>query len=75
MARLQSIQTVVAAISSKVLQQTAASDLSLEPLTESFGRLLHDFRDEYALLSLDEVVVGAIGQVVSSRVLAHRLVC
>jgi hypothetical protein len=65
-ARLQKIQAIVAGISATVSQQIAASDLSLDPLTEKFGRLLHDFRDEYALLSLDEVVVGAIGQVVSS---------
>jgi len=34
-------------------------------LTASFEALLGDFKDEYVKLDLDDVVVGAIAQVVS----------
>jgi hypothetical protein len=38
----------------------------LEPFTADFTKLIEDFRAEYDEYDLDEVVVGAISQVVSA---------
>lgn len=54
----------MATISTIVAEETAKSDPSLQPFTTSFDGLLNDYKDEYASLALDEVIVGAIGQAV-----------
>ena len=46
-------------------QQVAQNQPSLELLRHDFDTLLHDFHQEYVSLNLDEIIVGAIGQVVS----------
>ena len=62
--RIQSIQSIITDISSIASEQAVTSDPTLHPLTVHFDSLLHDFKDEYSSLALDEVIVGAIGQVV-----------
>ncbi|KAK4686900.1 tuftelin-interacting protein 11, partial [Tremellales sp. Uapishka_1] len=62
--RLTKVQEVVVTISRLAAEQTSKQDEpSLLPLAESFDALLHDFKDEYTVYKLDDVVVGAIGQV------------
>lgn len=63
-ARIESIQVIVGAIAIIAAEQAASSDPSLVPLSESFDSLLTGFKEEYSSLLLDEVIVGAIGQVV-----------
>jgi tuftelin-interacting protein 11 len=63
--RIVKVQQVVAKITTIVAEQASQSDPSLHALTESFEALLSDHKDEYSALSLDEVLVGAIAQVVS----------
>ena len=62
--RIRSIQSIITDISSIASEQAVTSDPTLHPLTVHFDSLLHDFKDEYSSLALDEVIVGAIGQVV-----------
>jgi hypothetical protein len=62
---LQRIQDITNDISTIAAQQISKSDPSLHPFAQSFDLLLHDFKAEYATYALDDVVVGAIGQVVS----------
>ncbi len=62
--RIEKIQSVISTIHGIVAAQAANSHPALDSFTESFDALLHDFKDEYASLALDEVIVGAIGQVV-----------
>lgn len=63
--RLKEIQEIVDTISHITTQQTTSSTPSLAPLFSSFELLLHKFREEYQSLKLDDVIVGAIGQIVS----------
>ncbi|OXH30890.1 tuftelin-interacting protein 11 [Cryptococcus neoformans] len=61
--RLKEIQEIVDTISHITTQQTTSSTPSLAPLFSSFELLLHKFREEYQSLKLDDVIVGAIGQI------------
>nr|KIR84073.1 tuftelin-interacting protein 11 [Cryptococcus tetragattii IND107] len=61
--RLKEIQEIVHTISNVTSQQTISSTPSLAPLSSSFELLLHKFQEEYQSLKLDDVIVGAIGQV------------
>lgn len=63
--RLKEIQEIVHTISNVTSQQTISLTPSLAPLSSSFELLLHKFQGEYQSLKLDDVIVGAIGQVVS----------
>lgn len=63
--RLKEIQEIVHTISNVTSQQTISLTPSLAPLSSSFELLLHKFQEEYQSLKLDDVIVGAIGQVVS----------
>lgn len=63
--RLKEIQEIVHTISNVTSQQTISSTPSLAPLSSSFELLLHKFQEEYQSLKLHDVIVGAIGQVVS----------
>jgi tuftelin-interacting protein 11 len=62
---LRNIQETVATVIGLASQEASAANPSLAPLTESFDRLVHDFHEEYVALKLEDVVVGAIGQIVS----------
>lgn len=64
-ARLEKIQTHIAEISSLAAAQAQQSSPSLLPLATAFDALLQGFKEEYSKLDLDDVVVGAIGHVVS----------
>ncbi|EIW66866.1 hypothetical protein TREMEDRAFT_69868 [Tremella mesenterica DSM 1558] len=61
--RLERISTLIESITTKAAAQAAHADPSLARLTEDFGILLNDFKDEYVALGLDDVVVGAIAQI------------
>ncbi|WVQ81525.1 hypothetical protein IAT38_003649 [Cryptococcus sp. DSM 104549] len=61
--RLRQIQSLVETISTLATEQAASPTPSLAPLAESFNSLVNDYSDEYKLLGLDDVVVGAIGQI------------
>jgi hypothetical protein len=63
---VERIQAVVADLSKSVAEQSSKSDPTLQALGDSFRTLLDDFSDEYLQLGLDEVVVGAIAQVVGT---------
>lgn len=63
--RLKEIQEIVDTISHVTTQQTVSSTPSLAPLSNSFELLIHKFQEEYQSLKLDDVIVGAIGQIVS----------
>lgn len=63
--RLQAIHAItqhIASLASNAASQTASDPL--EPFEGDFSRLLEDFRAEYDEYDLDEVIVGAIAQVV-----------
>lgn len=51
--------------------QAAQPDPSLGPLAPSFEALLGEYKDEYLAMDLDEVVVGALAQVVSFYPVEH----
>jgi tuftelin-interacting protein 11 len=55
-------------ISTLAASQAAQPTPSLSPFAASFEALLGEFKDEYVKLDLDDVVVGAIAQVVSCQV-------
>jgi tuftelin-interacting protein 11 len=59
------VQSLVTRIATVSAQQSSHTVPSLSALTEDFNSLLSDYKDEYLSLALDEVVVGAIAQVVS----------
>jgi hypothetical protein len=59
------VQAHVTDISSLAAQQVTQSEPSIASLAKSFTSLLNDFKKEYEELGLDDVIVGAIGQVVS----------
>ncbi|ODN74686.1 hypothetical protein L202_07017 [Cryptococcus amylolentus CBS 6039] len=61
--RLQQIQQLVQNINDIATQQTATDSPSLDPLQANFNTLINSYKDEYKTLGLDDVVVGAIGQV------------
>ncbi|WWD21052.1 hypothetical protein CI109_105533 [Kwoniella shandongensis] len=61
--RLKQIQTLVGTITTIAAEQAATPSPSLLPLTESFNTLIKDFKDEYRNYALDDVIVGAISQV------------
>lgn len=67
-ARLEKVQECVSAISSVATQRASVNESNdaLEGFNESFSSLL-SFKEEYRTMGLDEVVVGAIAQAVSSR--------
>lgn len=71
-ARLQQIQRLVSEISQEASAQADMGGGSLDSLASDFENLLRDHKTEYRALKLDEVVVGAIAQVVSQRVLDRR---
>jgi tuftelin-interacting protein 11 len=65
--RLQTIHAITQHISSLASTVTALDTVDpLEPFTADFTKLIEDFRAEYEEYDLDEVVVGAISQVVSA---------
>jgi hypothetical protein len=65
--RLQTIHAITQHISSLASTATALDNADpLEPFTADFTKLIEDFRAEYDEYDLDEVVVGAISQVVSA---------
>lgn len=65
--RLQTIHAITQHISSLASTATALDNVDpLEPFTADFTKLIEDFRAEYDEYDLDEVVVGAISQVVSA---------
>jgi tuftelin-interacting protein 11 len=61
--RLSKVQELVKTISTLALEQSTHSHPSLAPLADSFNSLLDDFGAEYESEQLDEVIVGAIAQV------------
>ncbi|WVQ75429.1 hypothetical protein IAR50_005054 [Cryptococcus sp. DSM 104548] len=61
--RLQQIQQLVQSINDIATQQASTDSPSLDPLEASFNTLIDSYKDEYKSLSLDDVVVGAIGHV------------
>ncbi|KAI5454841.1 hypothetical protein NCC49_002123 [Naganishia albida] len=64
--RLQAIHAItqhIASLASNAAAQTASDPL--EPFEGDFTRLLEDFRAEYDEYDLDEVIVGAIAQVLA----------
>jgi len=61
--RLTKVQELVKTISTLAAQQSAQEHPSLAPLADSFNSLLNEYSAEYASEQLDEVVVGAIAQV------------
>lgn len=64
-ARLEQIQSHVAEIASLATAQAQQASPSLVPFQAAFDALLQGFKEEYVKLDLDDVLVGAIGQVVS----------
>lgn len=66
--RLQAIHAITQHISSLASDVVAHGAVDpLGPFENDFTRLIEDFRSEYDEYDLDEVVVGAIAQVVSKR--------
>ncbi len=63
--RLRAVQEVVKAIVAKTAELPGNVPKPLEPLSGDFTLLLEDYRAEYDDYELDEVVVGAISQIVS----------
>jgi tuftelin-interacting protein 11 len=59
------LQETIASISAIASDQNRSED-SLEAFAETFDSLL-SFKEEYRIMALDEVVVGAIAQTVSKR--------
>ena len=66
-ARLERIQDIVAFISQRATEEATKPAPSFSSLASGFDTLLDEYKAEYAALALDEVVVGAIGQVVSIK--------
>ena len=62
-ARLTKVQETVSVISRLATEQSTQTHPSLMILSDSFNLLLDEFKAEYASEQLDEVVVGAIAQV------------
>lgn len=65
--RLQTIHGItqhISSLSSNAITPDAKDPL--DPFTDDFTKLIEDFREEYDEYDLDEVVVGAISQVVSN---------
>ncbi|KAL7421203.1 hypothetical protein Q5752_004088 [Cryptotrichosporon argae] len=65
-ARLEGVQELAKSIQALTFTEAAKPDPSLKPLTESFEALLSMYKDEYKSLALDEVLVGAIAQILRS---------
>lgn len=63
--RLEAVQAKVREVSAISHDTAASANPSLQPLADCFTSLTTDFKDEYKLLALDDVVVGAIDLVVS----------
>ena len=61
--RLTKVQELVKTISILASEQSTKEHPSLSTLADSFNALLDDYSTEYASEQLDEVVVGAIAQV------------
>ena len=64
-ARLEQIQVHIANIATLASAEASKPNPSLEALAPSFDALLNEFAAEYAAMELDDVIVGAIAQVVS----------
>lgn len=62
--KLARIQVLVETISMLAKEQASNAEPSIVPLADSFNELLDKFGDEYGSLDLDEVIVGALAQVV-----------
>jgi hypothetical protein len=69
-ARLERINDVIADISQLAIEESSKREPTLDKLASGFDTLLDEYKAEYAALALDEVVVGAIAQVVSCRLCA-----
>ncbi|KAK8843422.1 hypothetical protein IAR55_007079 [Kwoniella newhampshirensis] len=61
--RIKQVQTLVGQITKIAAEQATSASPSLLPLSDSFKTLMTDFKDEYKLYALDDVIVGAISQV------------
>lgn len=55
-------------ISTLTTTQVVQLSPSLAPLTASFDALLDQYEDDYLSMQLDDVIVGAIAQIVSLAV-------
>lgn len=62
-ARLTKVQETVTNIAKLATEQSAQAHPSLTPLADNFDLLITEYKEEYASEQLDEVVVGAIAQV------------
>lgn len=62
--RLEGIQATIKEIASISEQESRAASRSLHALEEPFNKLLTNYRTEYVAMSLDDIVVGSIDQVV-----------
>lgn len=63
--KLEQIQEIIEEITSVAATQASQANPSLLPLSGLFERLLEQHKDDYTALDLDDVVVGAIAQIVS----------
>jgi hypothetical protein len=63
--KLEQIQEIIEEIRSVAATQASQANPSLLPLSGLFERLLEQHKDDYTALDLDDVVVGAIAQIVS----------
>lgn len=64
--RLQQIHLIIDEVSGISKTLASSYEPSLAPFIPPFDRLLYEFPEEYTQYALDEVVVGAVGPVVSS---------
>ena len=63
-ARLQQVHLVVDDIESRAREMKSSYEVSLEPFTESFDKLIGLYPNEFDRYRLDEIVVAAIAPVV-----------
>lgn len=63
---MERIEACVQTVSTAVSEQVKSSSTSLDALSQSFMDML-SFKTEYEEMSLDEVIVAAIAQIVSTR--------
>ncbi|KAF8967737.1 GC-rich sequence DNA-binding factor-like protein-domain-containing protein [Flammula alnicola] len=69
-ARLQQIQLVANDINAVARELTSVYEVSLEPFSPLFQKLIHEYASEYEKYRLDEIVVAAIAPVVR-RIVAN----
>ena len=72
-ARLERINDIIADISQRATEEAMKANPKLQSLASGFDTLLDEYKAEYAALALDEVVVGAISQVVRALCLSFRI--